>query len=840
MSRKIIPTTLTGTTTEQPREYEELGRQISRKAAADGIVLLKNEDEILPLEKGMNLALFGGGAIYTIKGGTGSGDVNARETISIYEGLKNAGYTITSEDWIDAYREEYHRARNEWRELVWKDEAALRSQNHPDPMFAAFSNRQFDMPAGAVPTEVTGDAAIMCISRVAGEAKDRENRENDYQLSIGEKQVLKAICEKHDRVIVLINSGGLIDLSFVDEYPQIKGLLFVGQPGMEGGNAIADVLSGAVTPSGKLTDSWPYRYEDYPNASTFSHMNGDTGTERYTEGIYVGYRYFDTFEVPVRYSFGYGLSYTKFAICVRELRFINPGKKNAGVRLTMEVKNTGKSYSGREVVQVYVSCPQKNIEKEYRRLVGFAKTKELAPGESCEVMIEAEFRQMASYSERAAGWLMDCGTYGLFIGNSLQASKLMASFELTKNILLTKHEAICPLQEELKELDCPKESVLARRAKWHALCSKNPAIVIPTQKLRSRHTYHYGKSDKKIAPQVWETVETLSDDQLLKLISGDPSKAPNALGVAGNAVPGSAAQTSTCALEQGIASIVLADGPAGVRLTKTYYQKDGNIQLMPVEASMYDGFFYKGDVKVEGEKRYQFCTAFPVGVQLAQTWDTDLMEAVGAAVAREMKEFHITLWLAPGMNIHRNPLCGRNFEYYSEDPLLSGSLAAAITRGVQQAGGVGTTLKHLACNNQEDNRFHSNSVISERALREIYLRGFEIAVKEAKPLAIMTSYNLINGVHAANNYDLCTKVVRDEWGFEGVIMTDWTTTNQGDDCTAAGCMRAGNDLVMPGTDEDQVNLKQELADGTLSMDDVKRSVAHLLPIIWQSDCYEKE
>lgn len=284
----------------------------------------------------------------------------------------------------------------------------------------------------------------------------------------------------------------------------------------------------------------------------------------------------------------------------------------------------------------------------------------------------------------------------------------------------------------------------------------------------------------------------------------------------------------------------MADGPAGLRLNKTYQVKDGEILPNPHGMAMEDGFLCRESIKSEGDTYYQFCTAFPVGTLLAQSWDVSLLEKCGAAVAEEMEEFNVTLWLAPGMNIHRNPLCGRNFEYYSEDPVVSGCMAAAITKGVQSKKGYGTTIKHFACNSQEDNRMGSDSVLGERTLREIYLKGFEIAIKESNPMSVMTSYNLVNGIHAANHYDLCTKILRNEWNYKGLVMTDWTTTMQGDGCTAAGCMRAGNDIVMPGCAKDHENIRQELANGSLDIRELKRSVARLVNIVWQSDRYVDE
>lgn len=367
-----------------------------------------------------------------------------------------------------------------------------------------------------------------------------------------------------------------------------------------------------------------------------------------------------------------------------------------------------------------------------------------------------------------------------------------------------------------------------------------PEITIHHFDIRKREV-SYERNFHDIPDEAAAFVDRLETEQLILLVTGDISKAQGSnIGAAGNSVPGSAAQTSGCAAGQGLAAIVLADGPAGLRLNKTYQAVDGKPMSMPFEMAIEDGYFARGSIDQRGETYYQYCTAIPVGTVLAQSWDTQIIRECGRAVAQEMDEFGVTLWLAPGMNIHRNPLCGRNFEYYSEDPLLSGVMAAAMTDGVQSRGGCGTTIKHFACNNQEDNRMHSDSIVSERALREIYLKGFEIAVTRSQPMAIMTSYNLINGVHAANSYDLCTRAARNEWGFRGLIMTDWTTTHNGPECTASGCMRAGNDIVMPGCDGDHENLRKELADGTLDIRELKLAAGHLVNIVWQSNQYVTE
>lgn len=840
MNKKLKATSLPGRPTQDVAAYEAAHRKTARVAAEEGFVLLKNEHNVLPLAKGSRLALYGAGASNPIKGGTGSGDVNERDVVSIYDGLKAAGYEITTEAWVESFRKQYEQSRIEWRDKIW--EQFDKSGCDSVAQFHIYAATQYAMPAGDLPEKTDADTAVYVISRIAGEGADRFAKESDYYLNEKENEILKTICGMYKDVILLINSGGIIDLSFLDTYENISGVVLVSQAGMETGNAVASLFTGSVTPSGKLTDTWAYKYEDYPNAETFSHNNGNVETEKYEEGIYVGYRYFDTFQVPVRYPFGFGLSYTDFSLTTKEITLSAADT----VSVTVTVTNTGSSYSGKEVVQIYVSCPQDKMEKEYRRLAGFAKTKLLAPGQSEELSIEIPLYTLASYCAKTPGWVLEKGAYGLFVGNSIADAVLSGIVNLEDDALLVKTENICPLTEELKELSASAETVAALRNDWLAKADQVPALTVDASALNTT-TVVYGKEQDKIAPEVREFVDSLSTEQLVLLATGDPGKSQNAsdeqkesaLGAAGISVPGSAAQTSSCALaDKNLTPIVLADGPAGLRLLQRYPVVDGEIKPVPFEMSIEHGFLAR-NADIEGaEYYYQFCTAFPIGTLLAQTWDKDVMQAVGKVVAEEMNEFYVTLWLAPGMNIHRNPLCGRNFEYYSEDPLLSGKMAAAMTDGVQSVYGCGTTIKHYACNNQEDNRMGSNTVISERTLREIYLKGFEIAVKESQPMSIMTSYNLVNGIHAANNYDLCTKAARDEWGFKGVFMTDWTTTHNGPDCTASGCMRAGNDLVMPGIPGDHDNIRAALADGSLPLEQLKLCIAHLVDIVWKSNRYE--
>lgn len=834
----------TGTTSTDVTKRETSNRRLARKAAAEGFVLLKNEDQMLPLKKGSKIGLYGAGAVKTIKGGTGSGDVNERDCVNIYQGMKQAGFDITSEAWLNSYENLYTQARQSWKEHILE-----KVEKFKGDFFAAYTTAQFIVPCGD-PIDVNGakedgaDVAIFVLSRVAGENADRHDAEGDYYVSAEEKALLMQIMESYQEVILVINTGGMVDLAFTEEFPKIKAILQFMQAGQEGGNAFADVVSGDVTPGGKLADSWTYAYEDYPNAQTFSHKNGNVNVEKYEEGIYVGYRYFDTFDVPVRYSFGYGLSYTEFVIKTQEITALGMGTQDPKIQVKTSIANIGDKYAGKEVVQVYVSCPQGNMPKEFRRLAGFGKTQVLEPGQTQGMKITFPLYQLASYQEEQSAWVLEAGTYGIWVGNSLDTAKLKGTLCLDKETVMVECAPICAVKEELKEIQPDGDKITAKESSWlkEASSLSIPPVMLESSRISSTRIT-YGADSDGVPGKAGEIVESLSEEQLIALAAGDPGKGQgSALGSAGFTVPGAAAETSSVAVDApwNVASMVLADGPAGLRLNQSYQVVDGHIQPQDFLNSIEGGFFAP-QVEKTGTTYHQFCTAIPVGTLLAQTWDAELLKEVGEMIGHEMELFNVTLWLAPGMNIHRNPLCGRNFEYYSEDPLLSGIMASAMTLGVQKVPGCGTTIKHFACNNQEDNRMGSDSVVSERALREIYLKGFEIAVKDAQPMSIMTSYNMINGVHAANCHDICIKAARDEWKFAGAIMTDWTTTNASTrgTCTAAGCMRAGNDMVMPGFPMDFDNIRKELKEGTLDIQDLKRCIRNTVNLALKSNQYEE-
>lgn len=834
----------TGKKTQEISDYEIQNRRVAREAAAEGMVLLENCEHILPLQPGSKVALYGSGAVKTIKGGSGSGDVNERETISIWAGMKNAGYEIVNEDWLSDYKCLYEIEKRAWRDRILE----ITGNREHAAFFRTFASHPFQIPAGSVPNlekvkEYDCDIAFYIISRTAGESADRKCQKGDYYLSDEELQVLDGVCKCYSNVILVLNSGGIIDLGFKDCYPSIKAVIQMGQCGMESGNAFADVVSGKVTFGGHLTDTWAFRYEDYPNATTFSYMDGNVHKEYYKEGIYVGYRYFDTFDIPVRYCFGHGLSYTNFETNLMNIVYKAGSLDKAGeIRVTVEVRNVGERYAGKEVVQIYASCPQNKINKEFRRLVAFAKTKSLEPGERQKIELSISLKGLSSYCEEKSAWIMEEGMYGIWIGNSLDHAKVEASIELDKTVILEQDRASCLRKEELEEIFPNEDSLLKKEAKWKTETAGKRRVALRAEELDTTEIV-YGIEESLLEKEALQMAEHLSVEQCVQMCTGAIRRGKDGtIGTAGITVPGAAAETSLVAVDEGIASITLADGPAGLRLNKFYDVVNGERKIQDFIDSVEDGLFRISDEK-QGERYYQFCTAFPIGTVLAQSWDMEVLKNVGRAVAKELEIFQITLWLAPGMNIHRNPLCGRNFEYYSEDPLISGIMAAGMTEGVQETVGVGTTIKHFACNNQEDNRFGSDSIISERALREIYLQGFEICVKEAQPMAIMTSYNLINEVHAANSYDLCTKIARDEWGFKGLIMTDWGTTNEMPEgyakCSRPEiCIQAGNDLICPGVVSDHEQIRAALKNGTLKESELRRSVARLIAIILKSNAYK--
>lgn len=811
-----------GTRDERPSERELLHGRLARNMATEGIVLLKNEN-ILPLDESVSIALFGSGAAETVKGGIGSGDVNSRVNVSIYQGLKDAGVSITSEEWITDFIIRYESARNAWKQKILED--AKKVENP----FDAYSANPFSFPEGRriKATDIKGAfAAVYVLSRISGEGKDRRKEEGDYYLSKQEREDILYLDRENIPVILVLNAGGPVELTdILEKTTNVKAILNISQPGQEGGHAVADILLGKAVPSGKLTTTWARHYEDYPTSGEFSYLNGNLKREEYKEGIYVGYRYFDSFGIQPLFPFGYGLSYTDFSIKYEELHVAEEE-----LEISVLVTNTGKKYSGKEVVQVYVTLPQTGLNKEYKRLVGFVKTDDIKPGETQKLTVVVAQKQLASFSEQTHAWVIEAGNYGVWIGKHSEELCLEAVVEIAETVVLEKTEKICPKTATFEDIKAPA-SLEKKASEWISEAKKQKVPVfhfVPQREMK--------QETKKV---FFKTLASeLPVEELISLLYGNITDGASTLGSAGIHVPGSAGET-TGRLEEkyGKRSLIMADGPAGLRLSQSYEvdRETDTIYGMGVLGSLENGFLEPMVHHDGADTYYQYCTAFPVETALAQTWNLELMYQFGRTIATEMKEFHVDLWLAPGLNIHRNPLCGRNFEYYSEDPFLSGMMAAAVTCGVQSRKGCGVTIKHFACNNQEDNRMGVDACVSERTLREIYLRGFEIAVKQSAPVAIMTSYNLINGVHAANSYDLCTTVARKEWGFEGVIMSDWSTTAPQDGSIPWKCVAAGNDIIMPGNPNDDKDIRCAYSTGELSEEAIRDCAERTLTLIDKLD-----
>ena len=774
-----------GALTPEISERETAHRKLARLAAAGGIVLLKN-DGVLPMRP-QKIAVYGPGSRKTVKGGSGSGEVHERHSVTIEEGLKNAGFTFPTTLWMDRFIGKYEADVSAWKQEV--NEAIkgfgpaktmqmfIKIGEHPMPYPSCTPVREDEL------TDET-DTAIYVLSRQAGEGKDRHVEEGDYLLSSVEKESLKLLSAHYRKLILVLNCGSVVDLSILDE-ARIDAVLFYGQGGMEGGNALADILTGAVCPSGRLTDTWGLRYEDYPSAKTFSYLNGDLENEDYSEGIFVGYRWFDEKGLRPRYAFGHGLSYTTFRKTI-----LSASEKE--VRILVE--NTG-SFEGKETVLLYAVKPEGKIAHEKKSLIAFAKTRTLKPGEKEELLLSFDLKHLSAFDEIRKAYVLEEGEYRLLINGPAEDAD-----NGCEGLLSCGNFVSCgsfTLSEE------------------HVF----PVLRIPKEEKYSEH--------------VEKMLGTLSDRDRIRLVTGGGYAIR-----AYNNVMGAAGRTCTKLLRKGIPNIVLSDGPAGLNVVPEIGVRKDGFPAYP--NGLPDNWRWGWLTKMEGVLKrfsknsttvYRYMTAWPSETVLAQSFDMDLLEKVGAAIGREMLEIGISVWLAPGMNIHRNPLCGRNFEYYSEDPLVSGKAAAAVTRGVQSQGGVGVSIKHFCCNNQEDNRTGVSENVSERALREIYLRAFEIAVREGKPWTVMSSYNRVNGRYVCNSKDLLTGVLREEWGFEGLVMSDWNAT---DPASHVEAVNAGNDLIMPGNKGVEKALGEGLKNGTLDKKALKRSAGRVLEMIFRS------
>ena len=837
--------TFKATTSKEISAREREHARLVRALAPQGMVLLEN-DGALPLTKG-TVALYGAGARQTVKGGTGSGDVNARSVVNVEQGLLNAGFTIVTDPWLDEYDRLTAEARKAHQAAMQK---RIEAGEHPIGVYFSMPYVDPDTPS-IDPEAAPADTAIYVIPRNSGEGKDRTPTPGDYFLSAKEAQDLQVLRGGYEKVIVLLNVGGVLDMKDVLA-AKPNAVLLISQSGASGGDAVADALLGITPPSGRLTDTWPLDYKDYPSSATFGANDGNTLEEPYQEGIFVGYRWFDAAGMEVAYPFGFGRNYTDFTMEV-----LRAGANANGVNLRVKVTNTG-AFAGREVVQVYVSAPAGKLPKPYQELCGFAKTHLLEPGESQAINISFPLKNMASYSEELAAWVLEAGDYVVRVGRHSRDTEPAA---VVKVFQLVKLEQMKNLRQPTK---LTEQLIPTGRAE-EELPAGVPVIALRCAEIIAE-THVYAEADKFDTAAPAETVTMaevrsgkytveqmaaqLTNDELAHLCVGEFGD-QSQIGNAGKDAPGAAGQTTRSLGYRGVGSLVLADGPAGLRLTPHFRaDKDGNLigdnhlfalggagdplESLPIQPGETD--------------YYQYCTAIPIATMIAQSWNVNMAYQLGKLVGREMLEFGVHSWLAPGMNIHRNPLCGRNFEYYSEDPLIAGMIAAADTAGVQSNPGVGTTPKHYACNNQEDDRNYSDSILSERALREIYLRGFEICVRSAQPMYLMSSYNFINGIHAANNRDTLTTTLREEWGFKGLVMTDWGTTGggslmppKGEDSLPALCIAAGNDLIESGNEGDVKDILASLAgetDHPVTIDSLRLCASRILRVIAGSSLYE--
>ena len=772
---------------------------VSKNAALEGMVLLKN-DGILPIRRGAKVALFGKGTFDYVKGGGGSGDVHVPYIRDL-----SAGFALYPElvtvfpETDDYYRKYVHHRYAEGFEPGLMDEPEL-----PDELVrraAAFA-----------------DTAVISISRFSGEGWDRKCAfdtitghkgvweemiqradrcfpKGDFVLTDAEETMIAKVKSAFSRVAVVLNVGSVFDTSWIKNDPAIGAALIGWQAGLEGGAAEAELLLGIANPSGKLADTFAATLEDYPSSPFF--YTSDDYVD-YEEDIYVGYRYFETIpgqSAKVNYPFGFGLSYTEFTL--------KPAKVSIAdgvVSVKTTVTNTGRA-AGKEVVQVYFSAPQGKLGRPERELAGWQKTRLLMPGEKQTVVVRFPVSQMAAYDDLgkvcASARVLEKGEYRFFAGTDVRsAAPAKKTFVLEKDAVveqlkprmtpellrrrmlsdgsyeeLPTREPNDPNANALEPLTAEKIEGIEPAVRFRP--NRNRRQVDPRPKL-------IDVAEGKIGPD--EFIAAMTDEELAILLGGQPNTGlANTFGY-GN-LP-----------DLGVPNVMTADGPAGLRV-----------------------------VKESGVRT----TAFPCACLLACTWDPEVTEAVGRAAGAEVKENNIGVWLAPAINIHRNPLCGRNFEYFSEDPLLTGHLAGALIRGVQ-SNGVAATAKHLALNNKETNRKNSDSRASERAIREIYLRAFEIVVKEYDVWSIMTSYNIINGCRASENDDMLNGILREEWGYEGLVTTDWWTWGEHyKECAA------GNDVKM-GTGYPE-RLLEAWEKGALTRADLELAARHVLGLILKVD-----
>ena len=754
---------------------------LARQAVAEGCVLLKNDNQTLPLKRGDRVAVFGRMAFHYYKSGLGSGGlVNTRYVVSILDALRREKDITVDEKLLGVYetwiKEHPYDEGEGWGKVPWSQEEMPLSD---EVLQAAAHN----------------DVALVIIGRTAGEDQDNGARQGSYLLTETEKELIAKVSKTFPRTAVLLNVGNIIDMKWVSEsHP--SAVLYVWQGGQEGGNGVCDVLSGRVSPCGKLTDTIAEDISDYPSTANF----GDEKRNEYREDIYVGYRYFETFaKEKVKYPFGYGLSYTTFSVAaeVKEIQ-------EKSIRVQAEVTNTG-AVAGKEVVQVYAKAPSSLLGNPERVLCGYAKTGTLKPGERQTLELEIKKSTFASYDDSGVTGHRDCfvlleGTYELYAGTDVRSAAFAGAFE-QKLTVVEQLTEVCAPQKPFSRMvrcgdDVAYEDTPKRQYSPYERVEKPKELAFTGDKgYRLCDVY-----DKKISMETF--VAQLSDEDLIMLFRGEGMCSPKV-------TPGTAAAFAglTDSLRAfGIPAACASDGPSGIRMDC-------------------------------GTKAF----SLPNGTLLGCTFDTALVKELYTMTGYELRSNRVDTLLGPGLNIHRNPLNGRNFEYISEDPLLTGTMGAAQLQGLNVVGATGT-IKHFAANNQETKRHEADPVVSVRALREIYLKSFEIAVKEGPARSVMTTYGPLNGIWTAGNYDLNTIVLRKEWKFSGIVMTDWwaKANYEGQDADPklhAVMAEAQNDLYMvtaDATDMKQDDMLQKLKDDELTRGQLQRNAINILQFVLQS------
>ena len=762
---------------------------LARQAVAEGCVLLENEGQALPLRDGERVAVFGRMAFHYYKSGLGSGGlVNTRYVVGILDALKECEGVYLDEKLMGIYEdwimENPYDEGQGWGHVPW-------------------CQKEMDVTEEMLDCARRNDVSLVVIGRTAGEDQDNNAKAGSYCLTETEEDMIRRVCEVSERTVVVLNVGNIIDMSWVEKY-RPQAVLYVWQGGQEGGNGVADVLTGKVCACGKLTDTIAADIKDYPSTENF----GDPFKNYYKEDIYVGYRYFETFaRDKVLYPFGYGLSYTTFEMKAEVL-------KNTGDEITVSamVANTGE-LKGKEVVQVYVKVPQGKLGNPARKLIGFAKTKELAPGEQEEVCIVIPKYDMASYDDSGVTGYKSCyvleeGTYEIFVGSDVRSAVSVGCYEEEFRVIEELEEAYAPVEKFQR-----MKAVLLPDGTYQAVTEDVPVRTIDPQERRANEipeTYVYTGDkgyklvdvlDKKVSME--EFVAQISEEDLIAMFRGEGMCSPKV--TAGTAAAFGGVTDGLTAL--GIPVGCCSDGPSGIRMDC-------------------------------GTKAF----SLPNGTSLGCTFNVELVDALYEMTGKELRLNKIDSLLGPGMNIHRNPLNGRNFEYISEDPILTGRICAAQVKAMAKSG-IGSTIKHFCGNNQEVGRSTSDSVISERALREIYLKGFEIAVKEGGARSVMTTYGSVNGLWTAGSYDLCTTILRKEWGFDGIVMTDWWAKSnyeghQAEVPVKAPMVAAQNDIYMVVSDAkanpENDDVEEMLHAGKITLGELQRNAANILGFLLKS------